>query len=487
MTERLFSTYQIAKLLGTTLGSVTKWMDDGSLSFCRMQDGTTRVTESALIKFLTEQGIDLGEVLVKAGYAKVAPVDDTSARLPQTVPAETDRTAKATIAVPPDEPIEDEPIDDEPIDDEPIDDEPIDDEPIDDEPDRTDDRPPEQQSDDDEIAPPAESFEETPATQPAEAASSDLRAEQICDAMLVDAAGQGAQTISLTPYRDRLLVQLRTGGVLHDKPNFDGDLPDELRREVIARLLNRADPDIDPEAPAVLQNAEFTRRIDGQDLTLRLSALPTVHGPRLVIHMPGPAADIDSLALEDTARGRLETLLQADGLIVVASKRKTGRDLTLRALLNAADTDGRSVITIERNPAPHLDNAAQLQIDPAAGLTYAVAAGALEHQDADAIILTELRDPATAAKAFDAAHDGALVIAGVNANSASAAIIELLAMGLEPWPLGGTLKAIVEQSSQPDRTVSSSVVFVEGQLAKVIRDRTHEQRDQAIAQARRDT
>jgi len=455
MTERLFSTYQIAKLLGTTLGSVAQWMEKGTLSFCRMPDGAARITESDLIKFLTEQGIDLGEVLAKAGYTKVAAIGSTSDLLPQAVsvgPA--GALAEATTSITPPAPIDDGPS-------------------------RTDDQPPAL-----EIAPADQSPGETSAAQLIEAARPDLRAEQICDAILADAARSGAQAICLTPHRDHLVLQLRIGGVLRDKLNFDRHLPDGLRRQIITCLLNRAKPDMAPESLTVPLNAEFTRTIDARNFRLRLSALPTVHGPRLVIHMPCQAADLDLLALEDTARARLEKLLQADGLILVASKRRTGRDLTLRALLNAADTDRRNTIAIEQNSAPDLDNVVQLQINPAAGLTYAAAMDAMEHQDANVIVLTELRDPATALKAFDAAHDGALVIAGVNANSASAAISELLAMGLEPWPLGGTLKAIVEQSGRPDRTVLSSVIFVEGQLADAIRHAgTAAQCDQAIAQA----
>ncbi len=67
MTERLFSTYQIAKLLSTTLGAVNRHMAEGALRFRRMPDGTTRVTESELIGILTRQGMDLDKVLSKAG------------------------------------------------------------------------------------------------------------------------------------------------------------------------------------------------------------------------------------------------------------------------------------------------------------------------------------------------------------------------------------------------------------------------------------
>ncbi|MDP6546665.1 MAG: ATPase, T2SS/T4P/T4SS family [Phycisphaerae bacterium] len=422
MTERLFSTYQIAKLLGTTLGSVAQWMEKGSLNFCSMPDGSVRITESDLIKFLTQQGIDLGEVLAKAGYTKVETVGSDSSLLPRPISLGTagNLTEAATTTEPP------EPVDDEPS-------------------------------------------EEPSISQMVDAARPDLRAEQVCDAILADAVRSDAQAICLTPHRDHLVLQLRIDGALRDKLNFDHHLPDDLRRQTIACLLNLANPDVDPENLTVPLTAEFTQTIDDREFSLRLSAIPTAHGPRLVIHLPPKTADIESLALEDAARTRLEELLQADGLILVAAKRRTGRDLMLRALLNAADTDGRTVIAIEQNPAPDMDNVVQLQINPAAGLTYAIATDAMEHQDADTIMLTELRDPETALKAFDAAHDGALVIAGVNATSAAEAITELLAMGIEPWPLGGTLKAIVDRGGRSDRAAPSGVTFVEGQLAETIR------------------
>jgi general secretion pathway protein E len=126
----------------------------------------------------------------------------------------------------------------------------------------------------------------------------------------------------------------------------------------------------------------------------------------------------------------------------------------------------------------------------------------IDDQDPDTILLTELRDPPTAAGAFNAAHDGSLVIAGLNAASAQDAVCELLAMGLEPWPLGRTLKAIVEQASVrtlcqycsdgcekcgytgwSGRMVLSGVVFVTGRLSELIRNGAPpEQIAQAIAE-----
>ncbi|MBT3198588.1 MAG: Flp pilus assembly complex ATPase component TadA [Phycisphaerales bacterium] len=536
MTERLFSTYQIAKLLGTTLGAVTKWMDDGSLNFCRMPDGAAQITESDLINFLTQQGIDLGQVLVKAGYTEVvtteqtdkapqepAPsepdqTDDHKPEMPDTTPVETsdtevasteqiDKAPQEPAPIEPDQaddqepetpetpeitPIETSDTEAEPI--AQIDKAPQESAPI--EPDQADDQEPEtpdipktpetpEPERNDRLLPTAQQINKTPPPQDDAPEPQPLQATQICDAILADAAEQNAQTIHLTPREDQLILQLRIDGRLREKPNFDRNLSQDVKQEIIACLLGRTESDIDSANISVPLSAEFTHRLDGRDLMLGVSAIPTLHGVRLVIHMPPRPANIAQLNLDSAAQTRLEQLLQGDGLIIVASKRRTGRDTALRAMLNSADTDHRSVIAIEQNAAPNLDNAAQIQIDPSGRLTYAAAMSQIDNQDADTILLTELRDPTTGLKAFQAAHDGSLVIAGINADSAAEAVSELLAMGIEPWPLGGTLKAVIEQNftqapnGQDDqgdidtdikKTLSTNVIFAADDLKATIRN-----------------
>ena len=475
MTERFFSTFQIASLLRAAPGAVVEWMDKGWLSSTRTPGGAVQVAESDLVRFLEDQGFDFGEELSAAVTAEQRDEAYRRALARKAVANGASDPVETETAVAVSEPDEDEPNQpDEPDEDEP-------------------NEPPEGQAG--ELPLP-----ELPQAPPVDAEPSKPRAGQICDAILADAVKQGARAVHLTPYRDGLKLQLRINDSLHDKPNFDRRLPDGMGREIIACFLNRANPDIAPGALAVPRSAEFTRSIEGLRLALHLSALPTVNGPRLVIRIPHrPAA----LVLEDAARVRLEELLGGDGLIVVASKRRIGRDQTLRALLADADTFGRGVIAIEQNAQGDLDNVARIQINPPAGLTCATAMAAMEYQDADTIVLTELRDPAVALAAFDAAHDGALVIAGINANSAPAATDALLAMGLEPWPLAATLKAIVEQASVRtlcehcdggcDRcgqtgwsgsAVLSGVVFIEGQLVDLIRaGGSIEQFERAISQA----
>jgi type II secretory ATPase GspE/PulE/Tfp pilus assembly ATPase PilB-like protein len=444
-------------------------MEKGWLNSSRSPSGSVRVSESDLVKFLEDQGFEFGQDLVEALTAEQRDEAYRRARNRKTgvsdeaAPVEAMRTASdpapnqtdqsnPTPLPPPTSPIETEPAD----------------------------------------SPPPITPVETEASKP--------QAGQICDAILADAVKHGAQAIHFTPHRDGLRLQLRIDGLLHDKPNFDRRLSDLMRREIIACLLNRADPDIAPGDLTLPRTVEFSRPVEGLQLQFRLSVLPTANGLRLVIHMPH---DCDTLVLEDSARARLKELLRGDGLIVVASRRKIGRDQVLRALLAETDTDGRSVIVIEQHAGPKLDDATRVQIDQAAGLSCAAVLAGLEQQDADIIVLSELRDPATATAAFEAAHDGALVIAGINADSAPTAIDELLAMGMEPWPLGATLKAIVAQTAVrticehcdggcdrcgdtgwSGRTVLSGVVFVEGELVDLIRTGgSSEQFARAAAQA----
>jgi len=464
MTERLFSTYQIAKLLSTTLGAVNRRMSEGSLKFRRMPDGTTRVPESALIDFLTKQGMDLGKVLSKAGYTE----------------ASLEKKLSRSQAEPQGEESPQAPEPEEPADTQP--------------PRRSR---PKIRTARTSVRPLIEKSRQAPEPSP--------RAAQICDALFSDARKQGAETIHFTPYRNGLVLQLRIGGVLRNKPNFSRGLSDSLRGEVVTHLLGLADPSIDAETLRVPIYSEFALEIDSKKLAVRLSGVPTAHGIKLVIRMPRPSVDLKTLALDSPARANLEMLLQAGGLIVVASPQKTARDEALAALLTACNTNDASVLTIGPDIETDIYAVSNLRLDPPAGLTYAAAAGAIADQDADIIVLTELRDPTTAWGAFDAAHDGALVIAGTTAASAREAISEIRAMGLESWPLSRTLKAVVERVPLPvlcehcrvqtgessfeapgceqcEQTGSSSmqvltgIVFVDGELADLIRsDAPYEQ------------
>jgi len=434
MTDRLFNAFQVASLLRVSPGAIVEWMNEGWLRPAPEADGAACVYESEVVAFLETQGFDFGDELTLART-----IEQRDEIYHRAIEARLSGSGGA-----------------------------------------------------------AARHKTTHASAPAADGAEELRAGQICDAILADAVKNQAQAIHLTPHPGGLKLQLRIDGALNDKPKFDRDLSKGLKREIIACMLNRADPDITPDDLKTPRGIEFSRPVEGLQTEFRLSLLPTVDGPRLVIETNlAPAIKV----LEGRTGERLGELLRGDGLILVASRRRIGRDRTLRTLLGRCDTAGRSVISVQQDASPRLDNIVQVRLDPAGGFTFAAAAAELRRQDADTIALSELRDPQTAFNAFEAAHDGSLVLAGINAVSASSALDELLVMGLEPWPLGTTLKAIVEQTSVPaickrceggcercghtgwfGRTVISGVVFVDNRMTELIRTGgSVEQFAQAIA------
>jgi len=379
MPERLFSTYQVANLLGATPGAVAQWVKNGWLTFQDSPDGPPRISRGSLIQFLRQRGADVAGIFPEAAAEVAAP----EAPAPE-APA-----------------VEAPPVESRPL---------------------------------------AEFFAAIRAATPA------AMPDQIADAILADAIRCGAQALHLTPRREGLALQLRLGGLLHDKVHFSRRLPQGLGPKLLAHLMALAG--LDPNTP-LPKSADFVRFVEGREARLHLSAVPTIHGPRIVIHLPQPPAaqGLLQLGMGETDRQRIEQILSGGGMVVVAAPRRPGPGGMLRALLAAADTADRSVVAVEKTAGPEVQGAARMRIDPGAGMTYAVALEAMGDQDADVILVGELRDPLTAAAALEAAHDGALVLAGMNVPGAPGAVGELLAMGLEPWPLAAAMQAVIEQAA----------------------------------------
>jgi len=361
MAEKVFTTYQVANMLGATPGAVAQWIEQDLLGHEELPAGPVRVPESSLVKFLRERDIDAEEVLAGAVEKEGPPADQEAA-------------SEAPDAV----------------------------------------------------------------------------AAQVAEAILTDAVRRSAEAVHLVPCRRGLNLQLRIRGVLHYKPNFLHRLPEGLGPKLMEHLLARAGLDAgEPQLPAP-RSGEFAHLIGAREVRFRLSTFPTIHGTRMVIHLPVSARDLVELGFGRADRARLEQLLHGDaGMVLVAGRPKMARNEMLRALLLlvAAADETRSIATVEETIRIEIGGAAQTQVDPAAGFTYAVALEALAGQDADVILVDELHDSSAAGVAVTAAHGDALVLAGSNAPSAPEAIAELLAMGLKPWRLATALHAVVEQTS----------------------------------------
>ena len=294
-------------------------------------------------------------------------------------------------------------------------------------------------SEEDESAPDAQTV------QPADFEPARSPAAQVAEAIFRDALASRASDIHLTPQDNGLSLRLRIDGVLHEKTNFKQKLPTQLGSELIGYLKFLAG--IDLAQTARPQVRQFQLRVDDQAIRARLAIFPTIHGERIVIHLldrPDARPTLAQLDLVAEDQADLRALLgRAGGLIVVAAPVRSQRSYTLRAVLAEMNTAGKNIVVIEKSVACEVEGASHAQVDPHGMFTYADAMAAATDQDADIVMIDDLRDPATAGAALEAALDGATVLAGMRAVSAPIAAATLLEMNLEPWPLASALSAVV--------------------------------------------
>ena len=104
-----------------------------------------------------------------------------------------------------------------------------------------------------------------------------------------------------------------------------------------------------------------------------------------------------------------------------------------------------NISTIEDPVEFKLPRVNQVQINPAAGVTFASSLRAFLRQDPDVIMAGEIRDGETADLAVRAALVGRLLLTTLHTNDAASALPRLLDIGVEPYLLASTLTLVAGQ------------------------------------------
>ncbi len=261
--------------------------------------------------------------------------------------------------------------------------------------------------------------------------------------LIEEAVRRRASDIHIEPFPDSLAVRLRVDGVLQDLP----PPPVRLAKAVVSRIKILAHLNIAERR--LPQDGRVAYVILGQQIDLRVSTLPTVHGESVVLRLldrSAGARPLASLGLGEEEELRLRRLLEVpNGMILVTGPTGSGKTTTLYAALNLIDAASRKVLTIEDPVEYHIPRVNQVQVKPQIGLTFASVLRSLVRQDPDVIMVGEMRDAETADIAVHAALTGHLVLSTLHTNSAAGAVTRLLDMGIEPFLLVSTVRAIVGQ------------------------------------------
>lgn len=252
-----------------------------------------------------------------------------------------------------------------------------------------------------------------------------------------------ASDVHIEPQETASRVRYRIDGILQEKLT----IPRALHDALVSRIKILSGMKIDEKR--IPQDGRFNFRGDDQEVDLRVSTLPIVHGEKIVMRLlrkSGGIPDLPELGLRGTALKHLqEAIIKPHGIILITGPTGSGKTTTLYSIISKINTPKVNISTLEDPVEYKIAGVNQVQINPAAGLTFASGLRAFLRQDPNIILVGEVRDSETADLAIQASLTGHLVFSTLHTNDAAGALPRLLDMKAEPYLLASTITAIVAQ------------------------------------------
>ena len=261
--------------------------------------------------------------------------------------------------------------------------------------------------------------------------------------IITNALETRASDIHFEPFENRLIVRYRIDGVLHEVESP----PRRLSAAVISRIKIMAMLDIAERR--LPQDGRIRLRVQGKEIDLRVSTVPTMHGESVVMRIldkGGVALDFKRLGFEDdTLKGFLDVLMEPHGILLVTGPTGSGKTTTLYTALDRLNKPDVKILTVEDPVEYQMAGINQIQVKPQIDLTFANALRSIVRQDPDVIMIGEIRDLETAQIAVQSALTGHLVLSTVHTNDAASTVNRLLDMGVEDYLLTSTVIGILAQ------------------------------------------
>ncbi|EYC51062.1 secretion system protein E [Hylemonella gracilis str. Niagara R] len=286
-------------------------------------------------------------------------------------------------------------------------------------------------------------MQELPAIEDLLESADDAPIIRMLNALLTQAARDGASDIHIEPYERHSSVRFRVDGALREvvQPNR------ALHAALISRLKIMAELDIAEKR--LPQDGRISLRLGGRAIDVRVSTLPSAHGERAVLRLldkSGSQLTLESVGMEGETLTRFEHLVaQPHGIILVTGPTGSGKTTTLYAALQRLDAKRGNIMTVEDPIEYELPGIGQTQVNARIDLTFAKALRAILRQDPDVIMIGEIRDFETAQIAIQASLTGHLVLATLHTNDAPSAVTRLTDMGVEPFLLSSSLLGVLAQ------------------------------------------
>ncbi len=271
----------------------------------------------------------------------------------------------------------------------------------------------------------------------------DVEIVQVVDMLLFEAVNMGASDIHIEPRKHDARIRYRVDGVLQQYYS----IPHDSVSPMISRIKILADMDIaESRRP---QDGRFHFAQKNVKVDLRCSTFPTPNGEKVVMRILDEAKgkiDLYKLGFEaPILKQWRKTITTANGILLVTGPTGSGKTTTLYATLNTLNSVAVNIMTIEDPIEYSLENINQSQVNVKAGLSFTTALRTMMRQDPDIILVGEMRDVETIELAIRAALTGHLVFSTLHTNDASSTFTRLLDMGIDPYLVSSTVRAILAQ------------------------------------------
>ena len=265
----------------------------------------------------------------------------------------------------------------------------------------------------------------------------------VVNKIILDSAKAGASDIHFDHAENFLKVRIRIDGVLNDY----ADIPNEVKNNVITRIKILSGMNI--TETRLPQDGAIKTEIEGLDLDMRVSSLPTKKGEKIVIRILDYSRSLKGIEYlyfsEENYKKILKMIAAPNGIILVTGATGSGKSTTVYSFLQKLNVKGTNLITVEDPVEMDIEGINQVQVNSDIGLDFATVLRSILRQDPNIIMIGEIRDSETAQIAVRASITGHLVLSTLHTNNSLTTIERLLDMDVERYLLASALSGIVSQ------------------------------------------
>ncbi len=276
-----------------------------------------------------------------------------------------------------------------------------------------------------------------------EAGEDDAPVIKLVNSLLFRAVKEKASDIHIEPYEKDMAVRFRIDGILFDifKP------PKKFQNAITSRLKVMANLNIAEKR--LPQDGRIPLKVGGKDIDIRLNAVPTAHGERIVMRLQDRSnvvLELEQLGFSEETLTILDELVQRTyGILLVTGPTGSGKSTSLYGCLTKLNKPDVNILTVEDPVEQRIHGIGQVQVNSKIGLTFAAGLRAFLRQDPDIIMVGEIRDLETAELAINASLTGHLVLSTIHANDSAGAFPRLIDIGAEPFLIATSILGVVAQ------------------------------------------